>query len=199
MSSFCICKSYSHFFSKNACELDIVFTRTVNILTLNELVKLTTLWTTGPRCSPFTCIASADHTFVYILKGYHCSTLAKVMAHTNRNSGLPTFWVIALWTLNIAISTIFSCPLYMLKTVWDIFMNYHTNVKHHFDNFTIKVGGCIGTTGVIYFKRETVFKIWYLRFILNYPNHFHNHLTLKLGLMLQNQYYFNKWHTIGNV
>ena len=28
------------FFSKNACELDIVFTRTVNILATNELVKL---------------------------------------------------------------------------------------------------------------------------------------------------------------
>ena len=41
--SFCICKSYSHFFIKNTCELDIVLTRTVNILTTNELVKLTTL------------------------------------------------------------------------------------------------------------------------------------------------------------
>ena len=33
---------YSHFFSKNTCELDIVLTRTVNILTTNELVKLMT-------------------------------------------------------------------------------------------------------------------------------------------------------------
>ena len=40
MSSFCICKSSSHVFSKNTCELDIVLTRTVNILTTNELVKL---------------------------------------------------------------------------------------------------------------------------------------------------------------
>ena len=48
VSSFCICKSYSHFFSKNIYELDIVLTRPVNILTSNELVKLTTLWTTGP-------------------------------------------------------------------------------------------------------------------------------------------------------
>ena len=39
MSSFC---------SKNTCELDIVLTRTVNILTTNELVKLKMLWTTGP-------------------------------------------------------------------------------------------------------------------------------------------------------
>ena len=45
-----ICKSYSHFFSKNTCELDIVLTRAVNILTTNELVKLTALWTTGHWC-----------------------------------------------------------------------------------------------------------------------------------------------------
>ena len=43
-----ICKSYSHFFSKNTSELDIVLTRTVIILTTNELVKLAMLWTTGP-------------------------------------------------------------------------------------------------------------------------------------------------------
>ena len=36
------------FFSKYTCEFDIVFTRTVNILTTNKLVKLTMLWTTGP-------------------------------------------------------------------------------------------------------------------------------------------------------
>ena len=37
-------KSYPHFFfSKNTCELDIVLTRAVNILTTNELVKLTML------------------------------------------------------------------------------------------------------------------------------------------------------------
>ena len=54
MSSFCICKSYSQFFSKKylcQCELDIVLTRTVNILTTNELVNLTMLWTTGPWIS----------------------------------------------------------------------------------------------------------------------------------------------------
>ena len=47
MNSFCICKSYSHFFSKNTCELDILLTKTVNILTTYELVKLTMLCTTG--------------------------------------------------------------------------------------------------------------------------------------------------------
>ena len=53
VSSFCICKSYSHFFSKNTCELDFVFTRTANIITTNEFVKLTTLWTNGPWISSF--------------------------------------------------------------------------------------------------------------------------------------------------
>ena len=37
------------FFSNNTCGLDIELTRTVNILTINELVKLTMLGTTGPR------------------------------------------------------------------------------------------------------------------------------------------------------
>ena len=32
------------FFSKNTCELDIVLTRTVNILTTNKLVKLKLLF-----------------------------------------------------------------------------------------------------------------------------------------------------------
>ena len=36
------------FFSKNTCELDSVLTRTIIILTTNELVKLLMLWTTGP-------------------------------------------------------------------------------------------------------------------------------------------------------
>ena len=31
MSSFCICKSYIHLFSKNTCEIDIVLTRTVKL------------------------------------------------------------------------------------------------------------------------------------------------------------------------
>ena len=43
VSSFCICKSYSRIFSKNTCKLDIVLTRTGNILATNELVKLTML------------------------------------------------------------------------------------------------------------------------------------------------------------
>ena len=53
--------------------------------------------------------------------------------HMNHNYGLPSFGVIALWIWNIAISSnsIYSCPLCKVKTIWDIFMKSHTNVKHH--------------------------------------------------------------------
>ena len=44
-----------------------------------------------------------------------------------------------------------------------------------------------------------MFKIWYLRFILNYPTYFHDHVTPKLGLTLQNQNCFSKRDTISNV
>ena len=49
VNSFCICKSYSHFFSAKIPVNEIVLTRTVNILTTNELVKLTMFWSTEPR------------------------------------------------------------------------------------------------------------------------------------------------------
>ena len=41
--AFAFAKATHIFFSKNTCILDIVFTRTVNILTTNKLVKLTML------------------------------------------------------------------------------------------------------------------------------------------------------------
>ena len=46
--------------------------------------------------------------------------------------------------------------------------------------------------GVIHFKRETVVKIWYHKFILNYPTHSHDHVTPKLSPTLQNEYRFSK-------
>ena len=52
VSSFCSAKAPpTHIFSaKNIRILYIESAKTVNEMTLNELVKLTTLWTTGPRC-----------------------------------------------------------------------------------------------------------------------------------------------------
>ena len=54
--AFAFAKATHIFFSKNTCELDIVLTRTVNILTTNKLVKLTMLWATGLRgITPYFC------------------------------------------------------------------------------------------------------------------------------------------------
>ena len=49
VSSFCSAKATHIFSAKNIRILCIESARTVNEMTLNELVKLTTLWTTGPR------------------------------------------------------------------------------------------------------------------------------------------------------
>ena len=49
VSSFCSAKATHIFSAKNIRILCIESARTVNEMTLNKLVKLTTLWTTGPR------------------------------------------------------------------------------------------------------------------------------------------------------
>ena len=49
VSSFCSAKATHIFSAKNIRILCIESAKTVNEMTLNELVKLTMLWTTGPR------------------------------------------------------------------------------------------------------------------------------------------------------
>ena len=49
VSSFWRAKATTIFSAKNIRILYIESAKTVNEMTLNELVKLTTLWTTGPR------------------------------------------------------------------------------------------------------------------------------------------------------
>ena len=46
--AFAFAKATHIFFNKNTCEFDTVFTKAVNILTTNMLVKLMMLWATGP-------------------------------------------------------------------------------------------------------------------------------------------------------
>ena len=48
VSSFCSAKATHIFSAKNLRILYIESAKTVNEMTLNELIKLTTLWTTGP-------------------------------------------------------------------------------------------------------------------------------------------------------
>ena len=49
VSSFCSVKATHLFSAKSIRILYIESTKTINEMTLNKLVKLTTLWTTGPR------------------------------------------------------------------------------------------------------------------------------------------------------
>ena len=46
--------SFSHFFQQKISILYIESAKTVNEMTLNELVELTTFWTTGPWALAFT-------------------------------------------------------------------------------------------------------------------------------------------------
>ena len=50
VSSFCTAKATHIFSAKNIRLLYIESAKTVNEMTLNELVKLTMLWTIGPDC-----------------------------------------------------------------------------------------------------------------------------------------------------
>ena len=59
VSSFCSAKATHIFSAKNIRILYIESAKTVNEMTLNELVKLTTLWTTGPWI-PFSQISQTD-------------------------------------------------------------------------------------------------------------------------------------------
>ena len=53
--AFAVQKLLTFFSAKKIRILYIESTKTVKEMTLNELVKLTMLWTTGPRCIPFSC------------------------------------------------------------------------------------------------------------------------------------------------
>ena len=53
VSSFCSAKATHIFSSKNIRILYFESAKTVNEMTLNKLVKLTTLWTTGPWLLPY--------------------------------------------------------------------------------------------------------------------------------------------------
>ena len=102
MSSFCIRirKSYSHFFSKNTCELDIVLTRTVNILTTNKLVKLTTLWTTGPGIIIRPCLSHEiqDLLFLFISRlicAFMFPFSANFFPHNSQAYGFSPVWILS--------------------------------------------------------------------------------------------------------
>ena len=72
VSSFCSAKATHIFSAKNIRILYIESAKTVNEMTLNELVKLTTLWTTGPSYfegAAGLCIGFTNFWLEHILRG----------------------------------------------------------------------------------------------------------------------------------
>ena len=66
VSSFCSAKATHIFSAKNIRILCIESAKTVNEMTLNELVKLTTLWTTRPRSMIFFLILLENRTWHFM-------------------------------------------------------------------------------------------------------------------------------------
>ena len=62
--TFAFAKATHFFFSKNTYGLSSVLTRTVNILTTNDLVKLTMRWATGPRFGKIFWISLRKHAYL---------------------------------------------------------------------------------------------------------------------------------------
>ena len=123
VSSFCSAKATHIFSAKNIRILYIESAKTVNEMTLNELVKLTMLWTTGPCMTTIliypsldsleaiegnvtsedtdqTAEAQADLNLCWLRKSYcrFCLALAHIVIVQNFHT--PTF--LTKWHINIA-------------------------------------------------------------------------------------------------
>ena len=98
VSIFCSAKATHIFSAKNIRILYIESTKTVNEMTLNELVKLTTLWTTGPW-------------LLYALAGFdkELMRLAKVITRLRVLADLILCWSsLPLWWKSIVVALIYS-------------------------------------------------------------------------------------------
>ena len=87
VSSFCSAKATHIFSAKNIRILCIEFAKTVNEMILNELVKLTTLWTTGPRFSSWVLLLTTFFTAKIHLSS-QILLLFLIMYGENANSAL---------------------------------------------------------------------------------------------------------------
>ena len=71
------------------------------------------------------CIRSITDTVLDIFMKLHTNESTERSAeHMNSNSGLSSFGVNALRTFNLAIFTMYLCPLCKMKTIWDVFMKF---------------------------------------------------------------------------
>ena len=73
-----------------ACELAIVLTRTVNVLTTNELIKLTMLWTNGPWFLQNFAILLSTNKICFVEKK------KKKKEENKQNKTKIIFWILSL-------------------------------------------------------------------------------------------------------
>ena len=95
------------FFNKNTCEFGIVLTRPFNILTINELVKLTTLWTTRPWCLFTSGIFFIFVLFVLILTFGRGSNIVIISLRKHAYSNILKISPQKKWKFSDKISDIF--------------------------------------------------------------------------------------------
>ena len=85
---FAFAKATHIVFSNTTCELEIVLTRTANILTTKELVKLTMLWTARPRMVRSHCVqlfrVYMVHLLVVLMK--RCNDMVNRRKNVNKVS-----------------------------------------------------------------------------------------------------------------
>ena len=106
VSSFCSAKATHIFSVKNIRILYIESTKTVNEMTLNELVKLTTLWTTGPWTISLNFSLIQLCFYDYFLLGFYSSLVLFLMyswlsLSRPRLSRITAYLEVKIWSLPI--------------------------------------------------------------------------------------------------
>ena len=93
VSSFCSAKATHMFSAKNIRILCIGSAKTVNEMTLNDVVNLTTLWTTGPSCRVRVTDRHCRHLRRKIKFGTKNHKLAKTSGEKN------IAWITCYWAI----------------------------------------------------------------------------------------------------
>ena len=93
VSSFCSAKATHIFSAKNIRILYIESAKTLNEMTLNELVKLTTLWTTGPWMRPWACAGWCDSAHFGHTQRHFFACHGPYIFLCKNNKTYPTFYL----------------------------------------------------------------------------------------------------------
>ena len=136
VSSFCIAKATHIFSAKNIIILYIESAKTVNEMTLNELVKLTTLWTTGP----WKIIVVGISPVLYGLSGlsnlvYECI----IISHSINRSLWPVCWLLTCINPCHAEWIQMTCPLLIVSQSDFLIQVVDTNLHNEWQTVQIQI------------------------------------------------------------